>query len=302
MVLLSSLKESQKAQKNRIQSKNAIFYAVLFLLKKKTRKPGMRFLHVIWSHFFAPQVMTKYKLRKRPIVWVDHPLDKKIPFQPHYVAIYLGFTHLWVKSIAFLYREFGRPALPHIVTFVRLLTSLYYESAKVYLQVQSTTNRPRYLGNFYFKVIHLLDPHLHCIPSLHVAIVGLTYSYIRSAIETLAPVPADYRTEIDYLWRKAVLITNSILFIKQHSVNCVSAGLFTLSSNKFGFSHQTAYQVIDDLFTGAGNTLPDSDELRTYIRELYEYFNRENKTKPSAQVLVDFLKGYDSLSQTGVNK
>lgn len=292
MELLSSLKESRKAQQNRIQSKNAIFYAALFLLKKRTRKPGIKLLRVIWSHFFAPQIMTKYRLRSRPVVWVDHPLDKKIPFQPHHVAIYLSFTHLWVKSIAFLYREFGQAALPHIVTFVRLLTSLYYESSKVYLQVQSTTNRPRYLGNFYFKVIHLFDPHLHCIPSLHVAIVGLTYSYIRTAVESLASNPSDCQSEIDYLWRKAVLITDSILFIKQHSVNCVSAGLFTLSSNKFGFSRQTAYQVIDALFTGTGNTLPDSEEIRAYIRDLYDRFNKENEKKPSAQVLVDFLKGY----------
>ncbi len=289
---LSSLKETKKLQKNKISSKNAIFYVILFLMKKKTRNPGLKLMHVIWSHFFAPQVMTKYKLRSRPVVQVDHPLDSKIPFRPQFVSIYLSFTHFWIKSVAFLYREFGPRSLPDIVTFLNSLTSLYYESAKVYLQVQSTTNRPRFLGNFYFKVIHLFDPHLHCIPSLHVGIVGLTYEFITSVILKFAPTPSDYQPEIDYLWRKAVLITNSILFIKQHSVNCVSAGLFTLSSNNFGFTRENAHQIIDALFTGTGNTINDNEELRTYIRDLYEKFNRENKTKPSSQVLVEFLKNY----------
>lgn len=292
MELLSSLKEIQKAQKNLIEGKNTVFYALLFLLKKKTRSIGLSFLYTIWSHFFAPQLMTQYKLRKRPVAWVDHPLDKKIPFQPHHVSIYLSFTSLWIKSIAFIYREFGKQALPDIILFVKQLTSLYLESAKVYLQIQSTTNRPRYIGGFYFKVIHLFDPHLHCIPSLHVEIVGLNYSFICSLIDKYARDPAGYKREKDYLWRKAVLITNSILLIKQHSVSCVAAGLFTLTANNFPFDAEDAEKVISALFTGTGNTLPAGDEIRSYIRTLYYHFIDEHRSKASSKVLVDFLSAY----------
>ncbi|MDY7027396.1 MAG: hypothetical protein SVR04_03765 [Spirochaetota bacterium] len=292
MERLSSLKQNRKLLKNRIKPKNAVLYAMLFLLKKETRSAGFKFLHTIWAYFFAPQIMTKYHIKNRPVVWVDHELDRKIPFQPHHVAIYLSFTHLWVKSAAFLYREFGKKALPYIAGFINNLGSLYRESAKVYLQIQSTTNRPRYLGSFYFKVIHLLDPHLHCIPSLHVGVVGFTYSRISRLIQELADDPAQYQPEIDYLWRQTILITDSILFIKQHSVNCVSAGLFTLTSNNYGFSEQQAHKVIDAMFTGEGNTLDAAEELRVYIRSLYEYFLKENRTKSSARVLVDFLKNY----------
>ncbi len=297
MELLSSLKEIQAAQKNRIDGKNAVFYAVLFMLKKKPRSTGLKFIHTIWSHFFAPQIMTKYKLRKRPVAWIDHPLDKKIPFQPHHVSIYLSFTSLWIKSIAFVYREFGKQSLRDIVNFVENLTSLYLESAKVYLQNQSTTNRPRYIGGIYFKVIHLFDPHLHCIPSLHVEIVGLNYTFISKLIDKYAENPADYQAEKDYLWRQAVLITDSILLIKQHSVSCVAAGLFTLTTNSYPFEHKDAYQIIEALFTGPGNTLTHGNEIRDYIKKLYEHFLAENRTKTSAKVLVDFLKAYPRTKQ-----
>jgi hypothetical protein len=46
------------------------------------------------------------------------------------------------------------------------------------------------------------------------------------------------------------------------------------------------------MFTGEGNTLDAAEELRVYIRSLYEYFLKENRTKSSARVLVDFLKNY----------
>jgi hypothetical protein len=125
-----------------------------------------------------------------------------------------------------------------------------------------------------------------------VGVVGFTYSRISRLIQELADDPAQYQPEIDYLWRQTILITDSILFIKQHSVNCVSAGLFTLTSNNYGFSEQQAHKVIDAMFTGEGNTLDAAEELRVYIRSLYEYFLKENRTKSSARVLVDFLKNY----------
>lgn len=297
MDLLSSITEIKAIQKNRIEGKNALFYGLLFLSKKKTRSTGLNFLHTIWSHFFAPQLMTQYKLRRRPVAWVDHPLDKKIPFKPHHVSIYLSFTSLWIKSIGFIYREFGRQSLNEIIKFVEALTSLYLESSKVFLQIQSTTNRPRYVGGFYFQVIHLFDPHLHCIPSLHVEIVCLNYTFMSNIIDKFAENPAEYQREKDYLWRQAVLITNSILLIKQHSVNCVAAGLFTLTSNNYPFEEKDSFQMIDALFTGSGNTLPAGDEIRRYIHKLYNHFLEENRSKTSAKVLVDFLRAYPRKKQ-----
>ncbi len=296
---------------NRIENKNVLFAALIFLSKKRSRPAALRFIRTVQRDFFIPQFQGRFKIRRRPVVWVDHPLDEKIPFMPHHVAIYLSFTHFWIKSIYFLYREFGRRALPSIVQFMNKLDELYRESALVYRRVQSTTNRPHHYGGFYFKVIHLFDPHLHCIPSLHVGVVGLTYRVLTELIDRFADDPEAYAAEKEYLWRRAVLITESILFIKQHSVNCIAAGLYTLSAPCYGCSKEMSYRIIDALFTGEGNRLEDSEELREYIRKLYDHFmeaapgpDNENpddespsgeltKKKARARVLIDFLMRYE---------
>ncbi len=296
MDLLSSLEELGNEGKNRIESKNSLFAVLMFFSKRNTRAAALRLIRTVQRDFFIPQFQGRFKLRKRPVVWVDHPLDEKVPFRPQHVAIYLSFTHFWIKSIYFLYREFGSRAIPAIVTFIKDLIYLYEESAEVYRRVQSTTNRPHHYGGFYFKVIHLLDPHLHCIPSLHVGVVGLTYLSIHRLIDQFAERPEEYRAEKEYLWKRAVLITESILFIKQHSVNCVAAGLYALSSHTYGYTREDSHRVIDALFTGEGNTLEDSQELREYIRRLYDHFLHKRSLlegeRPSA-VLVDFLLNYE---------
>ncbi|MFO7848518.1 MAG: hypothetical protein R6V67_01040 [Spirochaetia bacterium] len=314
MDILSSLDELKSDGSNKIENKSAVFASLVFFLRKETRKPALRIIRTIQRDFFLPQFQSRFNIRKRPVVWVDHPLDAKVPFRPQHVSIYLSFTQFWIKSIYFLYREFGAQALPFIVRFVEKLTRLYKESALVYRKVQSTTDRPRHYGGFHFKVIHLFDPHLHCVPSLHVAVVGITYLIINKLIDSFAENPDKYYAEKEYLWKRAVLITESILFIKQHSVNCVPAGLYTLTACKFGYSKADSHRVIDALFTGEGNTLEDSEELREYIRSLYDHFMAEKEKKMStegeeesepeinASVLIDFLLHYDRYLYTWERK
>jgi hypothetical protein len=286
----------RRLRRNRIKGKNAVFNIINFLLKKKTRGPALHFIHTVYTYFFLPQFQTKFKIKTRPVVWVDHELDRKIPFSPHHVETYLSFTHLWIKSLAFVYRQFGRQVLPDIVDFVKGIDTLYQESARVYTRIQSTTDRPHDVGGFYFKVIHLFDPHLHCIPSLHVCVVGYTYVKIREIVARYAEKPEDFEEEIDYLWRQTIHIADSILFIKQHSVNCVSAGLFTLTAGNYGFTIDHARKVIRALFSQRGRTLEAAEELRSFISELYEHFLEEHREKSQAQVLLDFLRNYRQIT------
>ncbi|MFP4492186.1 MAG: hypothetical protein ACLFNZ_11970 [Spirochaetaceae bacterium] len=314
MDILSSLDELKTEGTNRIENKSAVLASLVFFLRKETRKPALRIIRTIQRDFFLPQFQGRFNIRKMPVVWVDHPLDAEIPFRPQHVSIYLSFTHFWIRSIYFLYREFGAQTLPFIVRFVEDLTRLYKESALVYRKVQSTTNRPHHYGGFHFKVIHLFDPHLHCVPSLHVGVVGLTYLIITKLIDSFADNPQRYYPEKEYLWKRAVLITESILFIKQHSINCVAAGLYTLTACKFGYSKEESHRVIDALFTGEGNTLEDSEELREYIRSLYDHLMAEKERRMSiegdakpepeinAGVLVDFLNNYEGYLHTWKTK
>ena len=303
MDLLSSLEDFRDSYNkgNKIESKNVFIAILIFLMKRRTRRAALRFIRTVQRDFFLPQFQGKFKIRKWPVVWVDHPLDSKVPFRPQHVAIYLSFSHFWIKSVYFLYREFGSRAIPAILHFVHDLDLLYRESAQVFRTVQSTTNRPHHYGGFYFKVIHLFDPHLACVPSLHVGVVGLTYLSMYKLIDEMAVHPEEYRAEKDYLWRRAVLITESILFIKQHSVNCVAAGLYSLSSRRYGYTEEESHLVIDALFTGEGNTLEDSEELREYIRNLYDHFMEQRRQLPeekNTQVLIDFLLSYETYLET----
>ncbi len=279
---------------NRISEKNPFLGAITFILKKETRRASLDAVRVILRHFFIPQFIRKFGFTRTRIVHVDHKLDNTIPFNPHYVKLYLSFTKLWIKSLFFIYREFGKASLPAIREYIFSISRLYVESSKVYYRCMSTTERPRKVGGFYFKVIHLFDPHLLCVPSLHVEIVNFNFYMINSIIKTLADKPETYGDEKKYLWDQAIRITESILFIKQHSVNCIAAGLYVLSAGSCGFPENLAGAVIEELFTGKEDRLESAPEVKQYIRDLYDSFTNEGRDRPYYEVLESFLLSYDS--------
>jgi hypothetical protein len=289
----------------KIASKNAILSAVILLGKRKTRPAALRVIGAITSEFFILQFKRKLGLYKIPVIQVDHPLDETIPFSPHHVKIYLTFTHLWLKSLLFLYREFGERALPEIADFLDEIALLYRESGKVYRKRMSTTYRPKNIGGPYFRVIHTFDPHLLCIPSLHVEIVFYNFLVITRIIDHLAEDPDRYLPEKKYLWEQAILITDSILFIKQHSVNCVSAGLFTLNNLNIGFTRELGHTIIAELFTGKGNELETAEEIKEYVRHLYDRLLERVETGDFADpedVLVEFLDYYRLSGERALQK
>ncbi len=279
---------------NRISEKNSVLGAVTFIMKKETRSASLDAVRVILRHFFIPQFVRKFGFTKTPIVHVDHRLDNTIPFTPHYVKLYASFTKLWIKALLFIYREFGKKSLPSIREYIFAISRLYVDSSKVYYRCMSTTERPVKTGGFYFKVIRLFDPHLLCVPSLHVEIVNFNFYTISLMIDKLADDSELYGDERKYLWDQAVSITESILFIKQHSVNCVAAGLYVLSSGSCGFPESLAEKVINQLFTRKEDQLESAAEVKQYIRELYESFLKAGKERPYYEVLEAFLLSYDS--------
>jgi hypothetical protein len=277
---------------NRISKQPAVLGALIFMTRKKSFKAAFRVVHVIVRHFFLPQFARKLRLIKTPVVDVDHPLDRKIPFSPEHVKLYLSFTHLWIRSLLFLYREFGKSVLQDISDYVDGISELYLESAKVYRRCMSTTDRPKHVGGPYFRLIHLSDPHLLCVPSLHVEIVSYNFHKICAIIDRYAEDPTLYEKEKHYLWEQAISITDSILFLKQHSVNCVAAGLFALSSGKSRVSPELARKVITHLLSKPDNGIEAEEEIRNYIMALYNRFEEEGKKQPFDKVLLNFLYTY----------
>ncbi|TVR65719.1 MAG: hypothetical protein EA427_17560 [Spirochaetaceae bacterium] len=270
---------------------------VIAFTRRATFAAAVRFVRSVATCFFLPQYETVLRPALRPLVCVDDPLDRRIPFRPEYVQTYLGFVHLWIKSCHFLFRTFGAASLPAIRDFVEGITSLYHSASRVYDKCQSTTTRPPCSGNLQLRFIRTVDPHVHCVPSLHVMIVVYTWLRMEAIIENLRMHAApslsrrDFSAEVEYLRREALAITESVLYIKQHSVNCVPAALFALHDLLEGFTVEAGDRFVDGLFE---SDFPDGEsrgEIRTHMKRLHRHFLAEKAAgRVSREVILHFLR------------
>jgi len=282
---------------NRIVNLNVIIAALIFLSKKETRKTGFGFLRTLLTTFFIPQYQSRIRVRKRKLVNVDHELDKLIPFSLDYFKTYMSFSHIWIKSIYFLYREFGITALPLIEKYLKNIDQLYKNGFDVSDRCQSTTTRPGSGRHIKLKLLHWVDPHLHCVPSLHVMVVCFNHLRIGTIIRELTGSTRGYETELEYLENQAILITNSILFMKQHSINCIPAGLFALSEECSEFNDEYALNLIESLKKINMDSIDRFEDIASYITELYTDFQELSKSVSNKEILINFLLKYEELPQ-----
>jgi hypothetical protein len=242
------------------------------------------------TNFFGLQYWMALHKKRTPVFAVDHPLDAHIPFTPEKVKVYLNFTHFWVQLLGSLLHCYGRAVYAPVKNFVATIGNLYQYATAVYKQALSTTKRPWYFRKLRFIPIHLLDPHLFCIPSLHVMIVISTYTQFRVIARQLNDEER-LSGDIAAVYAGAVAITESVLYIKQHSINCIAAAMYAMSRfNEELFPREEALRFAGDLF--AGGDLPDTDRdaIVTHIIQLYTQFCRDGHSAPNwEQPLLDFL-------------
>jgi hypothetical protein len=130
--------------------------------------------------------------------------------------------------LGFLLRGYGRKVYGEARDFIVSMGRLYAFAAETYSKNFSTTDRPFYIARPRFFLIHLVDPHLICIPSLHVMIVIWTYTKFAAILRSLGE--AEKRAaQIEEIKRGALAIVQAVLFVKQHSVNCISAALYAIT-------------------------------------------------------------------------
>jgi len=268
----------------------------------------------IFYNFFFCQFRAAFLPGRIPVTKVDHALDEKIPFVPSWVTIYLDFVHFWIRMIAFFLRRYKRKAHIPIRDFIYSVGRLYVFAAEVYKKNMSTTKRPFYIARPRFLVIHMMDPHLMCIPSLHVMVVIHTYLQF---LET-AKKMGDYEKLKDQaleIKQGALAISQAILFVKQHSVNCIPAALYAMTCFcPELFPPKEAEAFTNLLFSPA----PKADEalrknrvhpsaapltriqeedkarIKSHILSLYNRFLAERETAKSwEQPLIKFLRGYE---------
>jgi hypothetical protein len=259
------------------------------ILNPALSRIGFRcFKRIIYNFFFL-----QYKaalLRTVPVSRVDHPLDAKIPFLPEWVGIYLDFTFFWIRITGFILNRYGTRGERLLGDFIDSMGRLYVFAAEVYTRNLSTTRRPRYLGSLRFILIHAADPHLMCIPSLHVMVMIRSYTGFAAIVrrlgdeEALAPRLLEGR-------RGALAITEAILYVKQHSVNCIAASMYAMSCFDFSFPSGEAEDFASGLFTGPGPISPENRAaIRDHILGLYRRFLKEGENASSwKEPLLRFL-------------
>jgi hypothetical protein len=277
-----------------VKNNSTLGSAIKLLFNSTTSAAAGGAVLSIIKNFFVLQY--KGKLQKKiPVKNVDHALDKCIPFLPGYVKVYMDFSGLWIRTAAQILAASkkhiqvngsGEKAQAAAVDFINGITGIYEQAALIYRIHLSTTTRPKYLRTPPFLVIHVFDPHLMCIPSLHVMVMIWVYAKAKEVARSNGFV------EIEGLRERALAITDSVLFIKQHSVNCIAAAMYAMT--RFApaiFPESEASAFSSALFTqSAKDAPPNAPEIRAYIYTLYKRFLDNSKPYPQWEhPLLEFL-------------
>jgi hypothetical protein len=254
---------------------------------------------IIIKEFFLLQFLEKFGIYKIPVVHVDHPLDKKVPFVPEKVTIYLDYINLWVRPLEMIaerlsFMQYGRACKK----WMRMFRGLYLKAGEIYHFRLTTTDRPDYDEMREFRQIHALDPHFLCVPSLHIATVSLVYAFYRQLFidEGFTQEEIDrWRPE---LYKGAIDIADSVLYVKQHSVNCIPAALYLVAVNyPEYFSEDDARKFLDDMFRNQKYfSEEDADEVRDFMKKTFEDYLEKGKKLPKeswSEPVKDFLSEYE---------
>ena len=304
-----------------IYDESPAYTCIKTLSVSSLRPTALRCIGSIFYNFFFRQYRAALLPGRVPVSKADHPLDQKIPFVPSWVTIYLDFVSFWLRMLSFLLRVYRRRAFDAVREFIASIDKLYAFAAEAYRKNFSTTDRPFYIARPRFFLIHLVDPHLMCIPSLHVMVVIRTYTKFTAILRSLNGAE-HYASRIEEVKQGALAITRAILFVKQHSVNCVAAALYAMT--RFDgelFPPEEAETFASLLFEAPPPAAPsrqgtipanyrvrpyasprtklpvaDAAEIKAHIINLYRHFLAEGKTAQNwEEPLLDFLRRMPAL-------
>ena len=148
---------------------------------------------------------------------------------PEKVDIYLDFVNFWIRPLSFILQKMDRKrGLQYCAEYLNAINTCYQEASRMYKFRMSTTYRPPAALFGKFRMIHILDPHLLCVPSLHVAIVVLAYTFFADVFKQ-EHIPDDMQQKLSQeLYAGALQIAETVLYVKQHSVNCIAAALYMM--------------------------------------------------------------------------
>lgn len=270
---MTEIQRKNKLENIKIKDLGVFLPYVVIPFHWSTLKVLLKYLKTVLFDFFLLQYTVKLRLRKIPIVSVDNPLDDKIPYRTDKSDTYLDFIHFWIRPLTFIIKRFGvKRALSHCAKFLAAIEQAYAEAAKVYKFRMSTTVRPSHNNDKNMKIIHRVDPHYLCVPSLHIAVVTLTYTFFDDVFKKEGLSEQERKIYSKELYDGAIEIAETVLYVKQHSVNCIPAALYMMSHlQKENFSIKDAVEFINNLFAESTDVLEcDKKNIWEHIHYMFE--------------------------------
>jgi hypothetical protein len=131
-----------------------------------------------------------------------------------------------------------------------------------------------------------------CIPSLHVMVMIFSYTHFREILRSFGD-ESSLEAEINEVTSRAARITEAILYVKQHSVNCVSASMYAMSRfDPAFFPPAEAEAFVSRLFVEPdGVPAEDVVRIRDHIITLYRRFmDAVRPEDPWDAPLLEFLR------------
>ena len=257
------------------------------------------YIYTVVTKFFWLQFSVKLGFRKIPVLPVDNALDRKVPFSPLKVPVYLDFIHFWIRPMTFILNKFGtKKSIPYCARFLSLIDQSYFQASRVYRFRMSTTDRPMCKVDKsvqkHFNTIRTVDPHFLCVPSLHIAIVVLAYSFFRKTFKELGMDKEEQDFYNAELYRGALDIGETVLYVKQHSVNCIPAALFMMTNLiPEYFTVEDAKIFINDLFKNAEDIQEqDKIDIHNHIKNMYENLLQEKGDDDWTEPVKNWLLSY----------
>lgn len=261
----------------------------------------VRFALTVLKKFFIDQFMYRRALRSGnpnapELRNIEHPLDARVPVRYDMIATYLGFVQMWISALGYLRRREGRLFNPAILDFLDGLERCYVDAAGVYGQCLSTTRRPPKAPNPRLAFVYAVDPHLFCVPSLHVLVVCYTYARLADLLAERG-LSDTYAAELAALRGRASAITESILYVRQHSVNCIPTALSMLSVIMPSYDEAEARSFLSTLFVSdAAIPAADRAEIGSYMASLLSSLNAQGDGQSSRYgAIVRFLRDYTEI-------
>ncbi len=258
-----------------------------------------RWLFLIWQgihHFFLPQWRSVLWPRHRLVATLSHPLDREIPFRPREVVTYLGYISFWFKTLRWFYDRIGRPALPDIRRSMDEVFLLYREAGAIYRIIQSTTSTRAPLPRHpYFALIYLVDPHLACIPSLHVLLICYNELCAARILRRHGLQGAEDRRLQEAVRAEAVKIAEAVLLVKQHSLIDVAPSLFLLTALFPEYRRAAVADFVSRLFRAWRVPEPVKARMRAEILSTYDEFVAEWRLRGGnshRELILEFLERY----------